>query len=198
MLTSLACWCPRTSPARRRPARVGLTGSVLARDRDVVPGDLHASGRVSSVLPSAALTPASVGRHLRRGRERERAARLGRLEQHVGLGDAAVGGERVVDGLDRVGDQVRLHVDAAAARRPRAMLTFALAKPSGPSRLRTSATCAVRPCVICTCHDVPPSKSMPKLRPRANNATKLSSESVPERIAQRRLCLMNWKLVRSW
>ena len=78
------------------------------------------------------------------------------------------------------------------------MLTFASANPSPRSASRTSATWADCPLAIRTCHEVPPSKSMPKLSPRVNNATKLSKIKTPERIAQRLLCLMNWKLVRSW
>jgi hypothetical protein len=82
--------------------------------------------------------------------------------------------------------------------RPLKMLTFASANPRGRSSSRTSAMCAECPFAIRTCHDVPPSKSMPKLSPRVNNARKLNAMSTPERIAHRLLCLMNWKLVRSW
>ena len=48
------------------------------------------------------------------------------------------------------------------------------------------------------CHCVPPSKSMPRLRPLTANATTEIRISVPESTAQRRECSMNWKCVRSW
>ena len=45
-------------------------------------------------------------------------------------------------------------------------LTLALPKPRPSSNVRTSATLAVLPAFIGTCHEVPPSKSMPRLSPR--------------------------------
>jgi len=78
------------------------------------------------------------------------------------------------------------------------MLTLAFENPSGRSRSRTSATFALRPDAIRTCHDVPPSKSMPNWSPRVNISTMLNTSKVLERISQRRECLMNWKFVRSW
>jgi hypothetical protein len=78
------------------------------------------------------------------------------------------------------------------------MLTLASENPSGRSTSRTSATLAGLPPTIRTCHDVPPSNSMPNSSPRVNISTTLNTSKVPDRIAHRRECLMNWKFVRSW
>jgi hypothetical protein len=48
------------------------------------------------------------------------------------------------------------------------------------------------------CHCVPPSKSMPRFRPRTANATTETRMSVPERSSHRHERSMNWKFVRSW
>jgi hypothetical protein len=72
------------------------------------------------------------------------------------------------------------------------VVILASAKPSGRTMSRTSETLACLPPSICTCHAVPPSKSMPKFRPRAATSAMLSTISVVERISHRLLCLMNW------
>jgi hypothetical protein len=76
--------------------------------------------------------------------------------------------------------------------------TLASVKPRGSRRSRTSCVLAFLPPAIVTCHAVPPSNSMLRLRPRNTSAERLIRIRVPERTSQRRECLMNWKFVRSW
>ncbi len=67
------------------------------------------------------------------------------------------------------------------------------------SASRTSPADADPVCELTVnCHCVPPSKSMPRLRPFTANASTEIRMSVPEMIAHRRECLMNSKCVRSW
>ncbi len=80
---------------------------------------------------------------------------------------------------------------------PLSTSTLASLRPSGLITSRTSATDADFP-LTGTCQDVPPSKSMPRLRPRVKIAIRAMRMTVPERIAHRHERPVKSKFVRSW
>ena len=80
---------------------------------------------------------------------------------------------------------------------PLSTSTLASPSPRGVITLRTSATEADLP-FTGVCQDVPPSKSMPRLRPRVKIATSAMTITVPERIAHRHERPVKSKFVRSW
>ena len=80
---------------------------------------------------------------------------------------------------------------------PLSTRTLASLRPSGVITLRTSATEADLP-LTGVCQEVPPSKSMPRLRPRVKIATSAMTMTVPERIAHRHERPVKSKFVRSW
>src|SRR5207253_7435304 len=77
------------------------------------------------------------------------------------------------------------------------MSTLASVSPTLLSASRTRLADA-EPCATVNCHCVPPSKSMPRLRPEIANAITEMRIAVPDRSAQRHERSMNWKFVRSW
>ena len=88
---------------------------------------------------------------------------------------------------------LRLHADGVVAEDEH----LGVAEADGSITSRTSLTDA-EPELTVNCHCVPPSKSMPRLRPRTANATTEIRISVPDRIAHRHERSMKLKCVRSW
>jgi hypothetical protein len=80
---------------------------------------------------------------------------------------------------------------------PLSTSTLASLRPSGLITSRTAVTDADFP-LMGTCQDVPPSKSMPRLRPRVKIAIRAMRITVPERIAHRHARPVKSKSVRSW
>ena len=77
------------------------------------------------------------------------------------------------------------------------MSTLASPSPNGSSTSRTSLIDA-EPFDTVNCHWVPPSKSMPRFRPRTANASTEIRTSVPESTNHRQDRSMKLKWVRSW
>ena len=77
------------------------------------------------------------------------------------------------------------------------MSTLASGRLTPSNTVRTSLTDA-DPEFTVNCHCVPPSKSMPRLRPRTPNAITEIRMSVPDSTAHRHERSMKLKCVRSW
>ena len=143
------------------------------------PVDRDRRVRLTGRRPSPFSTCSCVTSLLLVALERERAAAvLVADELHVGGFEPGRASASVVWIVaDRVLDDLGLHPDALAALRPTSVETLASAKPSGSRRSRTSLTCcAFLPSAIVTCHDVPPSKSMPRLSPRDEQRTEADQD----------------------